>query len=252
MVQQILSSFGVMISQGCEEVIRSWSMRILLYTSLIFGFLFLQVLSARLSSFIAVEIVSQKITSIKDIYDQKLELYVQQSSATADSFKFSETDSYESKIWTEQISKNPNEYLGKNRDIIKERFLKNPKGVILTGNNYYKSWLKQNPSQFCNMEILKRDMTVHYAFAFRKDFPFLDMFNYFLLKYDESGLINKLKRNWLHPLELEHSYLCARNEDLPVISFQSIFELYGILGFGVVLCILLFVFEMIKKSIKIT
>jgi hypothetical protein len=78
-----------------------------------------------------------------------------------------------------------------------------------------------------------------YAYGFQKDYPYLDLFNYFLSELKESGAYDKILKNY-EPLK----QVCPDYSGLP-LGFDSCISLFLVILAGLAACFCLFFMECI-------
>ena len=68
--------FASLINQGSNEIVKRISMRILIFTTLLFGFLGQNFIAANLTSSISVQLPSVEIKSLEDVEDLNYDLFI--------------------------------------------------------------------------------------------------------------------------------------------------------------------------------
>ena len=227
---------GVMVNQGSEIArFRILSLRIFLYTTLLLGFLIVQVLNARLAALLAVNKTERRLNSAQDIEDKRMELYVMGGTASLDTFRFAEPNTLDRRLWEGQMSKDPKFTTGPYSRLI-PNFLANDRGVILLNPFVFDNWMDVNRRVGCSMERLQRNGPIRFAFPLLKGFPFRKVFDYHITKFEESGVLDKLKAAWIYPEAKSEAYICSSLDDrdgLSKVSFNRVTDIFFLLSLGI-------------------
>ena len=80
-----------------------------------------------------------------------------------------------------------------------------------------------------------------YAYGFQKDSPYLPMFNYYLKEMREKGSLKQILDKYESPPQV-----CPDYNGKP-LGFGAVFTSFGILAFGLILGIVLFLLEGFSK-----
>ena len=205
-----LLTFGYCTSQGStdEPLQGAWSMRIVALSCLVFSVLAANSFSARLASLLSVKVQPNAIESINDIERFGLNLFVLGGTATLDTFAFAPSHSVERRLWLDRISTH-SRFTPYTYDEVIANFLAEANdSAMLVNPQRIKLWINENRQLGCKMNILPRSLKIRFAYPARKDFPYLEAFNYHIGKMKETGLLEKLKSKWIYPVELSQEYMC--------------------------------------------
>eukprot|EP00094_Tigriopus_californicus_P009099 TCALIF_08772-PA protein Name:"Similar to Nmdar1 Glutamate [NMDA] receptor subunit 1 (Drosophila mojavensis)" AED:0.33 eAED:0.33 QI:0/0/0/0.5/1/1/2/0/732 len=246
-MEVVLSILASFMNQGFTERFSANSMRILLYTSLLLGILFVNILSARLASLLSVQLEDDPVNQFEDVIDKELELFVQGQSSREEFFSLANKGSAANYIWETQLKDDPYQRPPTMVDVINNAF-ESDEGVIWTNPVVYKYWAVRNKSKACEMSLRRERRSIHHSFGVRKDWPYLQAMNYQLLKFIENGLISQLQAEWHHPQHLEQSSYCPkREESIKMVGIPDVKFYFFVLFTGVGLCVVFFVGEMIGR-----
>ena len=167
-----ISVLGLVIGQGTSPT-KVISIRILFFTSLVFGLLLLNVFSAGLASHLSVTLPPKAVENVEDIESHGLSLFVMGGGGTLYTFTSAGPETTEYRIWKNQLSTNPDYYTPlKNEDQI-ANFLGDEKGVMLTNPNRFKSWRSENKDVGCKFMVAPRNLVVRYGWPMNKKFPYV-------------------------------------------------------------------------------
>ena len=218
-------------------------MRLIALSCLIFGFLTVNVFSAFLTSFISVRIETGKINSIEDIEKFGLNLFVLGGTATLDTFSKALPGTVERRMYEDQI-KTDTRFTPPNPNAMIDAFVaeldSGTPAAMLINPQQILYWIDENRNIGCSFNRLGRNAKLRFAIPARKDFPYMDAFNYQLTKFKESGLIAKAKRKWIWPLDKSTEFMCSSYNwetalALDGVGFDTIDTLFLFLGVGSVI-----------------
>ena len=231
---------GAIISQGTEHNVTSLSFRILLVTVLLNGFLLIQTFSAHLVSYLTVSDKTAKINTVQDIIDNGLRVYSRRGTSVFDSIKNAPSGSARRRIWTDQMSKDEARFVKDDNEELFNAVKEDPKGIGLTLEPVLGLWFKNNPGDVCRMKTTT-DSKNDFAMAYKKRFPFGELFDFYFLRLEETGGLARLRSYWRTrregPNALGQQKNCNRDADLMPVSLQSVSELFYVL-FGGCFCAL--------------
>ena len=119
-----------------------------------------------------------------------------------------------------------------------------PKYYIALGMYNEKLHFFRSMQQFtdCKMIVIPAKYNFKpYAYGFQKDSPYLPMFNYYLKEMREKGSLKQILDKYESPPQV-----CPDYNGKP-LGFGAVFTSFGILAFGVILGIVLFLLEGFSK-----
>lgn len=248
----VLAVCGVIVGQGHDERVRRTSMRLIVYSALLFGFIAVQVLSARQAARLAVSVETRRIESVSDIHEKGLNLYVLGNSATLDGFAAAPAGSVERRIYEEQISKDPARFSPSTTAKVFENTMADPDGVLLSKPQTISYWIADNPGVGCSLELLPRTLRHRSAWPARKGWPLVEAINYHLTKFEESGLLWRLRNKWVEPVDKSYDYTCNSEEtsELEGIEFSDVMEMFRLLGVGLAAGLAAFAAEKLLRTVR--
>ena len=181
------STLGLILSQGASDKTFQLSTRILFFTSLAFGFITLNVFSARLASTLSVVIVNRQIKSIGDLllYND-YNLYTRGGSNYEDYL-----ERFYPKLWETKTSQSA-KYHPNNDLQLEHNFMQSDLDMgaaLMTYQGMVTPWIAKDISVGCSLYKVPTDFRVLGGLVVQKKWPFLEALNFNLLKMLESGLI---------------------------------------------------------------
>ena len=129
---------------------------------------------------------------------------------------------YDLQVWTETMDGNEDAFVKHGAPGI-QKVLDNP-GLLLFETNHWEDSYKR----LVALNIQDR-VPISDAFAFQKGSEFLFMFNHFLRKMHESGVIDKMNRDWSLREELDFEIDPAVNLGYENVAFPFIILVGGLL-----------------------
>ncbi|TRY61305.1 hypothetical protein TCAL_14963 [Tigriopus californicus] len=244
----VLITLASITNQGFQERLSVSSMRILLYTSLLLGLLFVQVLSARLASLVSVHMDYKPINTFEEVIDQKRNLYVLGQSSREEYFSKANCGSSAHEIWNNQMSLE-DYFHPPNLTSLMDNAMADESGVLWVNPVVFKLWAFHHRKEACVLNIRRERRSIHQAFGVRKDWPYLPSLNYRILKAIETGLVSQLQEEWHHPQHLEpESYCPRREEEQKRVGIRDIKAYWYILCGGIGVGMVLFLGEYLGKK----
>ena len=184
-LETAFSTFGLIINQGASENALHLSSRILFFACLGFGFMFVNVFSARLASTLSVKKVDKEISKIEDLLEHDYNLYVMGDSSHEDYIR-----EYKKSLWDQKVSRSANFHPG-DESTLGENFMHEFTelgAAVLIYKGPVAMWIANNPDIGCSMYSVPLGGSSHGAFAMQKNWPYEEAFNFHILKILESGL----------------------------------------------------------------
>lgn len=244
----VLITLASITNQGFQERLSVSSMRILLYTSLLLGLLFVQVLSARLASLVSVHMDFKPINNFEEVIDQERNLYVLGQSSREEYFSKANCGSSAFEIWNNQMSLDDH-FHPPNLTSLMDNALADENGVLWVNPVVFKIWAFHHREEACVLNIRRERRSIHQAFGVRKDWPYLQSLNYQILKATEIGLISQLQEEWHYPQHLEPETYCPRREEEQKrVGIRDIKAYWYILSGGIGVGMVLFLGEYLGKK----
>ena len=239
-----LGIFGTFVGQGSEDPVKtgSGSLRTLKLTALLFGFFAMQVLSARLASFLAIERMEPRIRGIQDIEDLGLNLYLVGGTSALEPFLLADKSEIYGRLYENQIKTDPR-FTDTSLDSVLENFHQDELGVVQIDQTQIANWMMGHRKFGCNMDIVPVQIPYFNGMATIKRFPFMEAFNYKLTKLRESGILAKLERKWAESIFNSRDYICSDQDGLSSVRFVTMIKVFGVLAFGIVSGVILGVLE---------
>ena len=180
--------------------------------------------------------------SFQDIYEQDLPIATNADAISHQYFVLAPENSYASKLYNDKMKQSAESLIPNLLDIEKA-FHKHPNMLLLT----YKSVVLEfrSPEKFEFLESTFEDSFYHYyGIALQKDSEYQKIFNYYLDKMMESGILHNLEQKWMD-IEKWSSVNKEFENEVFALGKQEVLTLFVILIFGLVIALLLLVAERI-------
>ena len=239
---------GGVLGQGMDrEGEAGTSFRILLLTSLLMGMMVAQVLSAGLASNLSVAEVPKRLEGVEDILDKGLHLYTLYGSSNNGFFKYAAENSSARKIWDQMRM----ERMPKSLEGLYQSFVMDEKAVILTNPEPFKDWVKSNPVLGCDVETTEFTRKMVVRLAGTRDNAFVGIFDHFLERFSESGVLDRIGSRFLNPADTSPGYVCSATakSELSGVDAYGVMELFEFLALGMALGALVMVIEVRRWTI---
>ncbi|TRY78760.1 hypothetical protein TCAL_09460 [Tigriopus californicus] len=213
----------------------SKSGRILFLASSVLGTIIFTAFSASLTSQFTVEQQSLPLESLEELIQHpEFEFGVQKSSSYETYFSSGVPGSLRHQIYEEFIRSRPENYVQDNKDGF-QRSMEDSQFIYLVKKTTY-----VNSDVICRIVQSPRAIyKIQKAFVFQKVSPYTELFNYNIKNLIEMGGLNRLKRNFMKPLDLS---LCGQQETIE-LGYEKVFTAFLPLVFGVALSVLILIFE---------
>ena len=195
---------------------------------------------AILVSYLSIRKTTLPFESLEELVEKKKDfrILVIPGSSMMDTFKFSKEDIWQ-KAWKNQIQPHLEDY--KNFSRAGVQYLMQHSNVAL----YHHYQAIRSYPEYGKCEIIPIPRRYHFApiaFGFQKDSPYLEIFNYYLKRMIEKGVMKQISEKYEAP-----DQVCADLSGLP-LSFESCFIAFFTLIVGLVMGVVLMTFELIASK----
>ena len=230
---------GLMQLEYFGENPKRKSVKMIIFIGFLFGFMIFQFFTAHLTSLMTFPTPTQPIKRFKDINTLGYKVMVFKQSATHAALMNADPDSSFGLIYKDNFDENFSPQIER-REIIKQLKI-NPQSVhIGQFSPFYDDLVKEV------MPLKVEDRTViNVAFPFRRDSELLQLFNYHLLKLDESGVLHKLHLDYgVKPQQT------ANAGQFLILGFQNLIFLFSIIFIGILAAIGVMCYEKLTHTMN--
>ena len=230
-----LAVCGTLIGQGSFLDPKSISARIIILLGLLLGIITVFSFSGSLSSRLAIFHVTLPFVTLDGVIDSGYLIGTKNGSAILNGFFQSPVGSIRREIAEKLIRKNPHTMVPGRKEGI-EKMLKEKYALMATSQEI--RYLSDDDCLF--MEIPFNIHTYIVAFAFPKQFPFLDLFNYFITKNIDNGILQRIKIKWFG----DGRSMCAAAVNLDSMGFDNVISAFFMIIGGIIITLVIFCIEL--------
>ncbi len=178
---------------------------------------------------------SDMITSLQELIDRGYTLSITEETAQHDYFKQAEPNSIRQKVNSTilNVVKSGHQF-----------FETKPNKNVWFGPEYF----RLNDPEFTFVHNFEEKMKGQLAFAFQRDSEIRQLFDYYVIKFKQSGLMEELQDKWFYdnkPSDMSSRFF---QEDPIHLGFENLFFPMLIMLVGTKACLLLLLFEITSKS----
>ncbi|XP_065225873.1 glutamate receptor ionotropic, kainate 2-like [Planococcus citri] len=232
-------TIGALMQQGSEIAPVSVSTRMAAGVWWFFTLIMVACYTANLAAFLTIETPSEDFTNVKELYENpEVEYGLMKNGATETFFMTSSNDLYQ-KMYQHMkdnadrvITKNAEEGVLRAEDV-------NRKYAFLMES----SQIEYEMERHCTLtQVGKPIDSKGYGIAMKKDSWYLGLFSQSILKMQEEGTLNDLKRKWWKE---KYATACAKDEpdEAETLGLPNLGGVFIVLGTGVLLAMVIAVFE---------
>ena len=166
-----------------------------------------------------------------------------------DEFANAPVGTIQEELWATQISKSPKFIASREKRL--EVVQKDSKAVLLLNPIGFSYWRQENRDQGCHLVTEKRNFREQLAVPTRPDFEYLATLNYHLSRFEETGIIERLVKEYLAPHDKEYycSHILAEKDTS--FNMEQAWVYFAIVATGILISITCGVLEVLgRKSLR--
>ncbi len=271
LLEEVMTVCGACLSQGTSRDVRNTSFRVLLWTSLVFGVLFVNALSAKLISTLSSMQEELFVKSLEDVKKYDLKLFISRGGFTEDDFKNSPPGSLKKHLWDNDIDHAPDYFYGK--DMVAAFLQEDRESAIIVNPIYLAMFLISNKPRGCGLvssglKFGAQDVVGEYklishcrkptsqicfsktGIPLRKSFQYTQALNYHLVDMVESGVMDRIYSSYAEVLKKTEKESCsslepADGQELKKVDLIDVRAFFLLLATGAIFSIATAVYEAI-------
>ena len=211
-----------------------------------FSFFMFASYTALLTSFMTLRSGPEPIKSFQDIYENDHHLVVTRASSHHNFLATKPHDSYARKLYEERMLGNSDNFVP-NIFALDDLLEKIPHALFWGGQGSRFSLKKAHMLESIE-SVFEESLYEYFAIGMQKDSEYLALFNYYLSKMEESGLLRKLQLKWLP--EKRKQFDITHEKESYALGIHEILTLVVALIGGVVLSLCILFIECVLHKLK--
>ncbi|XP_036340677.1 glutamate receptor ionotropic, kainate 1-like [Rhagoletis pomonella] len=233
-------NIGSILNQGCDILPKGPAMRLFTAFWWIFSLLLSQTYIAKLAAFITASKMESSITNLHGLIDQnKIQFGMLKGGST--SFLFSESNESEYRLaWNKMVAMKPDAFTSNNREGVDRVKRSRGRYAYLLETTTLQYYLNLN----CELKQIGEPFNEkHYGIAVPLNAPFRSNLSVGILKLSEKGELYKMKRKWFTTNETNCDVDLDEDADNGQYTMESVGGLFIVLIGGILVSILIGIFE---------
>ncbi|XP_067047695.1 glutamate receptor 2-like [Acropora muricata] len=235
-INSVWFTWSCMLQQGAETQPRNLSGRILAGCYWFFILVWVSTYTANLAAFFTVKNTQQGIKNLEDVLRSSYKIGIRDKSSTRDFFEASEFDQHR-KIW-HRIQTGNNKFKSTPQAIQWVREME--ESLFIFDGPILRYTAKQPPCDLVSVPGLST--AKGYGLAFQAGSPNVSEFSLAILRLNEQGFLEKLRRKWWDD---KNNCPVEQTTKLTRISLNSMVEVYIVLGVGMLVAFSIMIGEIL-------
>ena len=189
------------------------------------GYVLLSSFGALLTSYLSVTHVQDVIKEPKDLLEQGLSVYVHNGGSAMDFFRLGPEGSAQRQVWEERM-KDEDHYLAPTEAEMADRFMQQSdmrSAGMFSYTAIIEPMVTKNPEKACQLKFSNSWMSGLMGIAFKKDLPYLHVFNWQLQRFEELGILDQIKGKW-YSWDFDQFCRNQGNEVRPLVKRVQVLE----------------------------
>uniref|UniRef100_T1JP20 Ionotropic glutamate receptor C-terminal domain-containing protein n=1 Tax=Strigamia maritima TaxID=126957 RepID=T1JP20_STRMM len=235
MTDYVTSTFYTLLLAGVPVIVFNSSSNIILQIFHLFSILIFTNYSSKLTSILTISKTHVPFESLEElVFNTNYAICTLSGTPTIEILRTSNLDLF-SLTW-EKIQKNPDKYVAKSHNIALQ-LVYTEKAAYLIDELSGILHMKGNCSyRFAKVSLFKANL----GFTYRKEFIYKRMFNKYILLLRESGVLKKLRKDFLPEI---HNEACKEENSIVALNMSIIMGLFLTLLGGIIISLLVFTIE---------
>ncbi len=155
LLEAAVTIYGACLSQGASRDVKSASFRLLLWSTLVFGMLFANALSANLISTLSTTQEEIAVKTLKDVSSKNLKMFISKGGNTEQDFKGAPEGSLKKELWKNNVDHTSDYFFGK--DMINVFLDEEEDSAVLMEPIYLEMFIRENSPRGCNLLVTKAE-----------------------------------------------------------------------------------------------